>query len=71
MSKTTCLNAAELGRLVKAQKQRILDVLNERDEARQIARQLLFELRTHIDTPVTHASYHWLKDTKPITEERQ
>ena len=67
------LNDEELARLVKSQRDRIYDLIAERDEARGIARQLLFELRERIKTPATHAGFWWLKSEKPepgITEEK-
>ena len=58
----------ELHRLVKSQKSRIYQLLDERDEARDIAIQLLYELRQHVETPATHASYHWMNPVKPATD---
>ena len=67
------LNETELARIVGSQKQRILDLLSERDEARLIARNLLRDLRNHAgedEIPAVDPSWHWLLDETPITEER-
>ena len=61
------LNEQELVRLVEAQKRNLYRTKNERDEARDIAKQLLFELRQHVDTPATHVSFAWLNDSAPMT----
>jgi hypothetical protein len=63
------LNETELARLVAAQKRRITQVLLERDEARGIAKQLLKELRAHVETPPVYAE--WLKDKLPAINEEK
>lgn len=68
---TERLNEAELAKIVKYQKRRIQQIAEQRDEARDVARQLLYELRKHVETPATHADYHWLREPEQgITEER-
>ena len=61
------LNEQELARLVEAQKRNLYRTRDERDEARDIAKQLLYELRQHVDTPETHVSFAWLNDSAPMT----
>ena len=65
------LNEQDLARLVKSQKGRIQDVIAERDEAREAARNLLRLLRNQSDVPAVHPSFHWLEETQPpICEQR-
>ena len=56
------LNEQELARMVKWQKSRIYRLIDQVKEARDIANQLLFELRQHVDTPATHVDFYWLRD---------
>ena len=52
----------ELRVLVRSQKRKIYQLIDELDEARDIARQLLYELRQFDREPVTHVGYSWLRD---------
>ena len=60
--------ADELRRLVDAQKREIHRLQDSMNESRDIAKQLLFELRQHVETPATHADYWWLRDDTPSTD---
>ena len=74
MSKLNKYSEDELRRLVESQKRTIYRMQDSVNEARDIAKQLLFELRQHVETPATHVSYHWLSEPdagEATTEERQ
>ena len=58
-------NEHEMQQIIESQRRRIHRLQVDVDEARDIAKQLLFELRTHCDTPATHASFHWLREDSP------
>ena len=64
------LNETELSRLAGSQKRRIHDLIAERDEAREVARNLLACLRNARggDVPPIDPSFHWLEETQAIIE---
>ena len=58
------LNETELVRLASSQKRRIHELIAERDEAREVARDLLRNASGGDVLP----SFHWLEETQAIIE---